>query len=663
MPPDHRVTDRPSYYTMTTPAPVSAVSPQGLPHSRPNSQSYINNKPTTSPMSSPRPPPSVGQPHPPKLSPGAARSAVQDARSSSPNYFGLAADPAADPRDSCLVPRENWSSPSSSVKSFSAAIPKQLPLDANPEFEAFRRQIDANRARAAFSLSASHFGVPTGGAHTPPASTPSALQRPRPPRWHTQGGDGSDTPFPRPRVATGSFSLCDVPGTKLDKDADNLQEDSAYVSADSKRSSAVSLNPPFFPTMGRHEISPPKLPSPFANPDRTGVSLSPSDTNDRTSLQPITRGKTVSPPPTSLSQAGAVAASQAQGSGGPALISPAELKDMLEDRGAKLLLLDLRVSPQFAQSRVRGALNLCIPTTLLKRATFNLQKLQQTFQADQDQEKFASWRDASHLVVYDASSSDKRDAVSAINMIKKFTNEGYSGPVGILRGGFNAFAAAYPTLIDRSSGGPSPGLSLGCGPVSGGLRGSLPPVIGGVLLPNANHDPSPFFNNIRQNQDLVDGVGQMDIGVPAGLALSNLPRWLRDAAESGDHGKKVSDKFLRIERTEQSRMREAYSVVGPADIRGGTHNDITKVQLSGIEKGGKNRYKDILPFEHARVRLAGRPEGTCDYVNASHLQAKRSHKRYIASQGPLPATFEVSIHSSFAQHVLLFSLVVTDLIM
>ncbi|KAK3298081.1 uncharacterized protein B0H64DRAFT_137359 [Chaetomium fimeti] len=641
MPPEHRVTDRPSYYTMTTPAPVSAVSPQGLPHSRSNSQSYINNKSTTSPMSSPRPPPSVGQPLPPKLSPGAARGAVQDARTSSPNYFGLAADPAADPRDSCLVPRENWSSPSSSVKSFSAAIPKQLPLDANPEFEAFRRQIDANRSRAAFSLSASHFGVSTGGAHTPPASTPSALQRPRPPRWHTQGGDSSDIPFPRPRLATGSFGLGDPPGSKLDKDADSLQEDSAYVSADSKRSSAVSLNPPFFPSMGRHEIPPPKLPSPFAAPDRAGANFAPSHTNDRPSPQPITRGKTVSPSPSSLSQIGTAVGPQAQGTGGPALISPAELKDMLEkDRDAKLLLLDLRVSPQFAQSRVRGALNLCIPTTLLKRATFNLQKLQQTFQADQDQERFSSWREASHLVVYDASSSDQRDAVSAINMIKKFTNEGYSGPVGILRGGFNAFAAAYPALIDRSSGGPSPGLSLGGGPVSGGLRANLPPVIGGVLLPNAHHNPSPFFNNIRQNQDLVDGVGQMDIGVPAGLALASLPRWLRDAAESGDHGKKVSDNFLRIERTEQSRMREAYSVVGPADIRSGAQENITKVQLSGIEKGGKNRYKDILPFEHARVRLLGRPEGVCDYVNASHLQAKRSHKRYIASQGPLPATFE-----------------------
>jgi protein-tyrosine phosphatase len=325
------------------------------------------------------------------------------------------------------------------------------------------------------------------------------------------------------------------------------------------------------------------------------------------------------------------------------MMSPAELKDLLErdQAGAKVLLLDLRVSPQFAQSRVRGALNLCIPTTLLKRPTFNLQKLQQTFQTDPDQQKFSNWRDADHLVVYDASSSDKRDAVSAINMIKKFTNEGYTGPASILRGGFNAFASAYPDLIDRSSGGPSPGLSLGANSASGGFRANLPPVIGGVLLPNANDSRSPFFNNIRQNQDLVDGVGQMDIGVPSGLSRASLPRWLREAAETSDHGKRVSDRFLHIERTEQSRMREAYSIARPSDVTNAGGAEAIKVQLSGIEKGGKNRYKDILPFEHARVRLMGRPEGVCDYVNASHLQARRSHKRYIASQGPLPATFEV----------------------
>lgn len=639
MPHEHRTNDRISYYTMKTPGLVSAAGPQGLSHSRSNSQSYVSCKTTTSPMSSPRGPHPSSQSRPSKLSPGAARGGAPDSRTTSPNYFGLAVDPIADPRDSAMLPRENWSSPSSSVKSFAAAIPKQLPLDANPDFEAFRRQIDANRARAAFSLSASHFNIPTGGPLTPPAPAPSTSQRPRPPRWHTQGSDGSEFPWPRPpRLAAGSCGAGDVLGSKADRDADVLHKDSAYVSADSKRSSAVSLNLPFFPNSNRHDETPPRQPqSPFPSLEREGFNLTIPRTDGRPSPQPLARGKADSPSPRPLAQPGADAVPQIPGTSGPAMMSPAELKDLLEkDQGATVLLLDLRVSPQFAQARVRGALNLCIPTTLLKRATFNLQKLQQTFQADGDQEKFENWRNASHLVVYDASSSDKRDAVSALNMIKKFTNEGYSGPASILRGGFNAFAAAYPSLIDRSSGRPSPGLSLGASSVSGGLRSNVPPVIGGVLLPNVGNNPSPFFNNIRQNQDLVDGVGQLELGVPSGLAEDSLPRWLRDAADAADRGKRVSDKFLRIELVEQARMRDAYSSFKSAD----TARE-ARVQLSGIEKGGKNRYKDILPFEHARVRLQGRPEGGCDYVNASHIRAKRTYKRYIASQGPLPATFEV----------------------
>ncbi|KAK4096583.1 hypothetical protein N658DRAFT_435801 [Parathielavia hyrcaniae] len=639
MPPEPRTIDMPAYYTMKTPAPVAGMSPQGLTHSRSNSQSYINSKPGTSPMPSPRPPHSAAAPHPPKPSPGASR-----AETSSPNYFGLAVDPTADPRDSCAVPRENWSSPSSSVKSFAAVIPgvKQLPLDANPEFEAFRRQIDANRARNSFSLSASHFSVTSAGVHTPSPSTTSSQHRPRPPRWHTQGAE-PDFPFQRPsRLSTESSNLAGVPA-RADRDGDGLHRDSAYVSADSKRSSSASLSSPSSLHMPAHNVSSPRPQSPFPVLGRADVRSATLRADGTPSPLIMARNKMASPAAGLAGQAGGAASNQMQDTGNPAMMSPAELEDLLEadQGGPKILLLDLRVSPQFAQSRVRGALNLCIPTTLLKRPAFNLQKLQQTFQNDQDQQRFSNWRDADHLVVYDASSTDKRDAVSGINMIKKFTNEGYTGPASILRGGFNAFASAYPSLIDRSAASSAPGLSLGGSLMSGGLRANLlPPVIGGVLLPNTDVNPSPFFNNIRQNQDLVDGVGQMDVGLPSGLSQANLPRWLREAADTTDNGRRVSDRFLHIERTEQSRMREAYSVVMPALVPKVGGADSAKVQLSGIEKGGKNRYKDILPFEHARVRLMGRPEGVCDYVNASHLQARRSYKRYIASQGPLPATFE-----------------------
>lgn len=312
----------------------------------------------------------------------------------------------------------------------------------------------------------------------------------------------------------------------------------------------------------------------------------------------------------------------------------------------EVLLLDLRVSPQYAQSRIKGALNLCIPTTLLKRATFNLQKLEQTFQADKDKKAFARWRSAKHLVVYDAFSSEKRDAVSAMNTIKKFTNEGYTGHCSILRGGFNAFAAAYPALIghgntiEQKPGRPT--LSLPGAAASGSGSGpSVLPVVGGVMLPSASKTSNAFFANIRQNQDLVDGVGQMDVKVPSGTDMEALPRWLREAAQTEDHGKNVSEKFLGIEVEEQSRMKIAYSYINPVTAKTAPV-PTQQVQLSGIEKGSKNRYKDILPFEHARVRLEGKPAGACDYVNASHVKASRSHKKYIASQGPLPATFEVS---------------------
>ncbi|OIW22926.1 hypothetical protein CONLIGDRAFT_562991, partial [Coniochaeta ligniaria NRRL 30616] len=603
---------------------------------------------SSTPLASPRQPFSVGQVCPPRLSPSATHG--QDAGTPSPNYFGLSIDTATDPHESAALPRENWSPQTSSVRSFGAAIPQQLPLDANPEFEAFRRQADANRGRG-FSLSTSQFGRSIPLAGTPSSSTPSASARPRPSRWHTQGSETSGAPFPRVSgLAAGARSVeCAAPA-RMDIDHASVH-DSTSVSANSRRSPPTSLtpsltnppsmnrpsmHPPSFLNMGRHE-SPARIDSPFAAPGgRPNISQI-SDQHPRLSM---THNRADPPSPAANHVHRADTVPTKLEAGGPSMMSPAQLEDLMEHTpSSELLILDLRVSPQYALSRIKGALNLCIPTTLLKRPTFNLQKLQTTFQGEQEQGKFANWQNTSYLVVYDAFSSDRRDALSAMNMIKKFVNEGYSGSMNILRGGFNAFAANYPELVDRNAG-PAGGTGLTLGNTgSKDGRPTIAPVIGGVMLPGGSNNPNPFFSNIRQNQDLVDGVGQIKIGVPAGLTPESLPLWLREAADEADKGKKVSDKFLRIELTEQSRMKDAYSAFKLSDA-GGNGAEETRVQLSGIEKGGKNRYKDILPFEHARVRLAGRPEGACDYVNASHLRSTRSHKRYIASQGPLPATFD-----------------------
>ncbi|KAL2104355.1 hypothetical protein ACEWY4_001223 [Coilia grayii] len=53
----------------------------------------------------------------------------------------------------------------------------------------------------------------------------------------------------------------------------------------------------------------------------------------------------------------------------------------------------------------------------------------------------------------------------------------------------------------------------------------------------------------------------------------------------------------------------------------------------------KNRYKDIVPFDHSRVRLTLNVSNTdSDYINASFIKGVSGQKAYIATQGPLSHT-------------------------
>jgi hypothetical protein len=256
-----------------------------------------------------------------------------------------------------------------------------------------------------------------------------------------------------------------------------------------------------------------------------------------------------------------------------------------------------------------------------------------------DRASFSNWYTSHHLIIYDSSSREMREATTAVYMAKKFVNEGYSGQIHILRGGFIAFSEAFPELVDNDTcvpGSTKPSALTVHDP-------SLPPVIGGVTIPVTDSSSVPFFANIRQNIDLVDGVGQIDVSRPSDLADDFIPRWLLTASAPEDRGRKVSGKFLNIELHEQSRMKSAYAQLA----KGRPSQSVNSVSLAGIEEGGKNRYKDILPFEHARVRLRERPTGSSDYVNASYIKSPRSYKKYIATQGPLPSTMEVFTFYSF----------------
>ena len=204
-----------------------------------------------------------------------------------------------------------------------------------------------------------------------------------------------------------------------------------------------------------------------------------------------------------------------------------------------------------------------------------------------------------------------------------------------------SFSRKSPDLIDRRPANEmesAQGRKLLIDP----QRPLVAPVAGGCLMPSNQNAANPFFGSIRQNMDLIGGVGQMPLKVSQYLQMPGnryLPLWLKKVSDERDAGRVVADRFLQIEKGEQQRMQKALS----GAVYYGSPSEISPnaVRIAGIEKGTKNRYKDILPYDHTRVRLKGVPPGECDYINASHIKSFSSNRRYIASQAPVPATIEV----------------------
>jgi hypothetical protein len=527
----------------------------------------------------------------------------------SPNYFGLSVS-NADHFSSAAAQhiRGNWSPPTSNVRSTAAASPRIIPVEQNPEFEQFRKQSENNRA---FALGSFDFATPGQGAstsnpffsNTKTPLSPQSLTQPNLPAMNRDDAkDETDDP-PKPRspkrmLSTESSMFPDRPRRNSPASFEGLGRTDAIAEFAEDRVPRPSLPP----TKAKH------------------ISIS------------THRAETL---PANFNDDNAT--------NGPTMVTAQHIINIMQSSTEEYLLLDLRVSTQYAKACIAGALSLCIPTTLLKRASFNVQKLAETFKDEEQRERFERWRSSKHIIVYDANSSQMKDATTCINTLKKFTSEGWSGGTFIIRGGFQDFAERFPAWITHHAA-----QSPTSGTAALTLGSDLPavaPVIGGCPMPATQNAANPFFGNIRQNMDLIGGVGQMPVKQPAGMtqAMENeLPHWLQQASDEKDNGKTVSDRFLQIEKREQKRMQEALS--GKVVYGTPGAGTVKQIQIAGIEKGSKNRYNNIWPYEHSRVKLEGVTDGSCDYINANHVQAAYSNKRYIATQGPIPATFKVSSH-------------------
>lgn len=110
----------------------------------------------------------------------------------------------------------------------------------------------------------------------------------------------------------------------------------------------------------------------------------------------------------------------------------AQLNQLLDN--SRLLVLDVRSFVQYSHSRIRGAINVSIPNTILKRPTFTLDKVYDAIVLDQAREKLKSWESAEYIVFYDQQSNILQENSASAYLGAKLLRAGYKGKLHYLKG-------------------------------------------------------------------------------------------------------------------------------------------------------------------------------------------------------------------------------------
>lgn len=104
-------------------------------------------------------------------------------------------------------------------------------------------------------------------------------------------------------------------------------------------------------------------------------------------------------------------------------ITPAELGTLFDKQ--TVLVIDIRAFAAFAKGRLVDSINVCIPTVLLKRTSLSLDDISDGIVSKDDRGRFAKWKDADGILIYDADSLRVKDAYPIATLAAKFAEEGF----------------------------------------------------------------------------------------------------------------------------------------------------------------------------------------------------------------------------------------------
>jgi hypothetical protein len=289
---------------------------------------------------------------------------------------------------------------------------------------------------------------------------------------------------------------------------------------------------------------------------------------------------------------------------------PSDLDQFVND--PECLILDIRSPAAFNDARLTNALSLSVPSTLLKRPLYSLEKLALMLSSKSGRTRFSAWARASSILVYDADSFHIPVGSNLYGLLKKFRNKGYSSEKHLawLKGGFVSVRRDRKDLVvsgpdkaqveedeeeDDTLEQLSPSRS------SGLLRASALPSSAFNLFSTTSHRPSrasqysptqstsllpavrihpstaksaspspppqsqavafnPFYDTVRQNLELSQGASErIPLTLPASVRerIADLPsRWLRHVAR---RAAPASRDYTPLDRSAENTEEETSS--------------------------------------------------------------------------------------------------------
>ncbi|KAI5966103.1 hypothetical protein CANMA_003349 [Candida margitis] len=323
-------------------------------------------------------------------------------------------------------------------------------------------------------------------------------------------------------------------------------------------------------------------------------------------------------------------------------------------------IFDVRPFNLYSKSRITKSTNLCLPTTLLKRNSMSLidlinmvdlsSDLKEVFtkhlqKEGQQQQQEEVEDDKLSILIYDQCSSNDAITFPLYQTISKFEKYHDRFNIYYLDGGFsgaliqnNGVVETMP-LMNNSRDGNDGGAN------SNGHRKTKS--LSGFTLPSATNFKTKFVQSIKKNNDYDVKKGSdtnkeffSDLPNEFAKPSSNtsvsestdssykyklreipakltLPHWLQFMKQdSNDESLKyMIAKFNKIEEIEKCRLNKMASnfkspytanIQGQDKIFSPCCPDCSKIDFQlpqGIEFGYKNRFNNVWPYEHSRVKL------------------------------------------------------------